>query len=108
MILIDKLKKQSDFDKIFRNGKRVFTKSLTFLYIPSDVTKIGYCVSKKHGKAVVRNRIKRLLRAAVRKNECFLTGNVKAVLLPKVKENGDYSFKEYEEDIKAAFKKIEK
>jgi len=67
------------------------------LYIPAESLKIGYSISKKHGKAVQRNKIKRLLRSAVR--EVFRDSKEKCniVFLPKVKE--EYSFHEYLSDI---------
>ena len=95
--MIEKLKRQSDFDKLFKTGKKSYAKSLMMLYFPSESLKIGYSISKKHGKAVQRNRIKRLLRAAVR--EVFRDSEEKCyiVFLPKVKE--EYSFEEYLSDI---------
>ena len=61
-----RLKKQKDFDLVFKKGNRVYSKSLTILFIKSESLKIGISLSKKHGKAVKRNKIKRLLRACVR------------------------------------------
>ena len=61
-----RLKKQKDFDLVFKKGNRVYSKSLTILFIKSESLKIGISLSNKHGKAVKRNKIKRLLRACVR------------------------------------------
>ena len=95
--MIYRLKRTSDFDKLFKKGKKVYAKSLMMLYFPSDCLKIGFSVSKKHGKATKRNRIKRLLRAATR--EVFKDSDCKiyAVFVPRVKE--EYSYKEYVGDI---------
>lgn len=101
--MIYRLKKQSDFDKLFQKGKRAYAKSLMMLYSKSNYLKIGYSLSKKHGKAVKRNKIKRLLRAAAR--EVFKDFNVSynIVFLPKVQE--EYSFKEYVKDMAYLIKK---
>ena len=73
------------------------------LYSKSNYLKIGYSLSKKHGKAVRRNKIKRLLRAAAR--EVFKDFNVSynIVFLPKVQE--EYSYKEYVKDMAFILKK---
>ena len=60
-----KLKKQKDFDLVFSKGNRVYSKSLTLLFIKKDSLKIGISVSKKHGKAFLRNKIKRQVREMV-------------------------------------------
>ena len=56
-----RLKKEKDFNLVFKKGTRVFSSSLTMVYFPSREIKAGFAVSKKHGGSVVRNRIKRLL-----------------------------------------------
>lgn len=99
------IKKEKDFDKVFKFGKRVFSKSVTLIYLPSNETKFGFAVSKKHGKSVVRNKIKRLLREAVRsfdlENE---KQNFFFVFIPKVKD--EYSLDVFKNDIGYLLKKI--
>ena len=99
-----RLKKNTDFQKLFNRGKRVFSPCLTLLYFPSDAVKMGIAVSKKHGKATRRNRIKRLLRAAFSATQNKLEGTYCIVLLPKVAE--EYSYKAFESSLLSCFKKV--
>ncbi len=60
-----RLRRREDFRQVYRQGKIVFGRYLVFhlLPIPDSRTKMGFSVSKKVGNAVVRNSIKRKLRA---------------------------------------------
>ena len=98
-----RLKKQTDFQKLFGRGKRVFSPSLTLLYRSSEKMSMGISVGKKHGKAVKRNRIKRLLREAFRAEMDGMNGVYSIILVPKVAEN--YSLKTYRDHIKWMIKK---
>ena len=91
--MIYRLKRKSDFDKLFSKGKKAYSRSLTMLYFPSEDFRIGYSVSKKHGNAVKRNRIKRLLRASAREAFKDLNKNYHIVIMPKVRD--DYSFEKF-------------
>ena len=59
-----RLRKDSDFKNIYRKDKSLATKTLVFYYIKNDLgyTRVGYSISKKVGKAVTRNRIRRLIK----------------------------------------------
>ena len=85
-----RLKKQKDFDLVFKKGNRVYSKSLTILFIKSESLNIGISLSKKHGKAVKRNKIKRLLRACVRNFISNFNDNYYIVFFPYLSENYDY------------------
>ena len=63
-----RLKRRNHFTYIYRKGKRKSTKHLTLFTVPSrfKIYKIGYSVSKKLGKANVRNLLKRRLKEIVR------------------------------------------
>ncbi len=65
----NRLKKRKEFAYIYKNGKRFNSKNLSLVVAPSklNVTKVGFSVSNKVGKAVQRNKIKRQLRFIVRK-----------------------------------------
>lgn len=86
-----RLKKNSDFQKLFQKGKRCFSGSVTILYAPSKTTRMGVCVSKKHGKAHTRNRLKRLVREAFRAECPSFRGTYTFVILPKVSESYSYA-----------------
>ena len=92
-----KLKKQSDFQKLFQKGKRGFSPSLTVIYKEGLKTTMGISVGKKHGKSVQRNRIKRLLREAFRFTQAKMQKNYQIVLIPKVCEN--YEFQTYKRHL---------
>jgi len=65
-----RLKKNRDFKKVFSHGKAIPSKFIVvyFRRNESERLRIGFSVSKKLGGAVVRNRIKRVLREVVRKH----------------------------------------
>ena len=97
------MKRKSDFDKLFSKGKKVYSRSLTMLYFPSEDFKIGYSVSKKHGNAVKRNRIKRLLRASAREAFKDLKKNYRIVIMPKVRD--EYLYEKFVSEMNYLKKK---
>lgn len=98
-----RLKKQSDFQKLFQKGTRVFTPSFTLLYKPSNVTRMGISIGKRHGKAVQRNKIKRLIREAFRLVNADMVGCYDMIIIPKVLES--YSFHTFKKHLQWIIKK---
>lgn len=63
-----RLKKNSQFNFIYKKGERVYTDNFTLFAVKSkfEIYKIGFSVSKKLGKANKRNLLKRRLREIVK------------------------------------------
>ena len=81
------IKKNREFRWVFRAGRSVSNSSLV-LYIrrnkDSSEKRFGFSVGKKVGKAVVRNRVKRLLKEICRVNEeVFPYGNDYVIIARK-------------------------
>lgn len=63
-----RLKNTQDFSRVFKEGKSFANRFLVIYHAPNrmDHYRVGFSVSKKVGNAVVRNKVKRLLREAFR------------------------------------------
>ena len=98
-----RLKKEKDFNAVFNKGKKLYSSSLTILFLPSEQVKVGYVVSKKHGNSVKRNRIKRLLRESFRSFALEQGQNFFFVIMPRVKD--EYSLDQFKKDMYFCFSK---
>ncbi|MDY5041354.1 MAG: ribonuclease P protein component [Eubacteriales bacterium] len=75
---VNRLTKRKEFGYIYKHGKYCYNNYLTLMYVPTKLKqpRIGFSVSKKTGKAWLRNKTKRQLRDIVRKmidsiNPCY-------------------------------------
>jgi len=77
------LRKNKNFQAVYRTGKSYANRLMVLYVLSADSTnrRIGFAAGKRLGNAVVRNRVKRLLREAYRLNQHKLLGNVDLVLV---------------------------
>jgi len=63
-----RLRRRKDFDSVFRQGRAWHNELLVLRSIPNALehNRYGFITSKRLGKAVVRNRVRRRLRESVR------------------------------------------
>jgi len=89
----EKLKRGWQFGKVYKEGYKYFD-DLFVLYILSNNTpevRIGLTVTKKIGKSVQRNRVKRVIREVFRLSKGILPGNDIVVVARKPAVNLKYS-----------------
>ena len=104
---ISSLKKRSDFLEHRKNCDTFYGKTLilNYKFLDGCEPKVGYTVTKKLGSAVVRNRIKRVLRAIIIKNKTLIKFGMCLELIPK-RRFKEFSFNDVENDLRDVFKKI--
>lgn len=82
----ESLKKNSDFQKVYKSGKSYANKYLVMYVLPNRMKKnrVGISVSKKVGNSVVRHRITRLIRESYRLNELSFQIGLDIVVIARI------------------------
>lgn len=62
----NRLTKKGSFTFVYNKGLRKNASTLGLIYVRGKTLKVGFSVSNKIGKAVIRNKLKRRLRSIVR------------------------------------------
>ena len=85
MIFSQSLKKNRDFQYVYKNGKSYANKYLVMYVIENQLNKnrVGISVSKKVGNSVVRHRITRLIRESYRLNESRIKRGMDIVVISR-------------------------
>lgn len=79
-----RLRLKNDFQAVFAASKKTATKDLVAWHCyAAGQMKVGLMVSKKTGGAVRRNRLKRLLREAIRLSHNEFMEGVRLIIYPK-------------------------
>lgn len=108
-----RLLKHAAFDRVYKEGARIFSGNMTVFFRlrepgegPAN-PRVGFTVSRAMGGAVVRNRIKRRLRAAVRQHLAGLRTSADVVINPK-RTTAAAAFTQLTIEVQRAFGQIQR
>ena len=81
----ESLKKNSDFQNVYENGKSYANRYLVMYVLKNDFNKnrIGISVSKKVGNSVIRHHITRLIRESYRLQEDMFNSSLDIVVIAR-------------------------
>lgn len=108
MKVLNRIKKNAEFNDVIENGKLIKSDSLTLYFLENNIghTRIGISIPKKSGKAVVRNKIKRQIRAII-SSDVSLDKSIDCVLIAR-KSFDISNFAKTKSDINYLFEKVGK
>ena len=86
----ESLKKNSEFQNVYENGKSYANKYLVMYVLKNDLNRnrIGISVSKKVGNSVIRHRVSRLIRESFRLNKDLFETGYDIVIIARVSAKG--------------------
>lgn len=85
MVFSESLKKNRDFQVVYKNGRSYANKYLVMYIMENDQNKnrLGISVSKKVGNSVVRHHITRLIRESYRLHEEIFNSGLDIVVIAR-------------------------
>jgi ribonuclease P protein component len=105
-----RLLRHADFERVYKQGRRHFSASMTVFYClridRGESSRVGFTVGRALGGAVVRNRMKRRLREAVRLAG-LATGVAADVVINPKKSLLKADFADIVNEVKRAFAVME-
>jgi ribonuclease P protein component len=107
--LVESLKKNKEFKKVYENGKSYATRNLVIYclnYKKGKKNRYGLSVSKKIGNAVVRNKLKRRLREIIREYEKEKEFKGYDIIFIARKPVVNLDYQSLKKDVKKLYKKM--
>lgn len=100
----ERITRSFEIQRLQRSGRRRSTEHFVVLTAANDLgfSRLGVIASRKTGKAVRRNRIKRLAREFFRKNKALIGAGLDILIIAR-KGAHLLSFREAEEELKRCF-----
>jgi ribonuclease P protein component len=114
-----RLRKHADYQRVYAGSRKQFSRQMSYFFTlrapdaqgtvtaADSAPRVGLTVGKVMGKAVDRNRIKRRMREAVRRNLALLTVPVDVILHPR-RSVLSLDFAELDREVTQVFRAIEK
>ena len=112
MTAVLKIKKRKDFLRVAKQGLKMVTSTVILqaaqsLSVSETAPKIGFTTSKKLGKAHIRNRARRRMRAALRETYNRLKPGYEYVLIGRY-NTAECDFAKLKDDLIWGIKKLNK
>ncbi|MEC2075603.1 ribonuclease P protein component [Metabacillus fastidiosus] len=103
----NRIKKNEDFQKIFKQGKSMANRQFVIYFLEREESelRIGLSVSKKIGNAVTRNRVKRLIRQVFLEEKERIANNKDFIIIAR-KPAAEMSYEEVKSSLNHLFKKM--
>ena len=100
------LKKNNEFRRVYQRGTSVADRFLVIYCFPTqnNGTKFGYSISKKVGGAVIRNRLRRILKEICRKHQDKLRPGWDIIIIARLPVAGK-DYEHIEKSLLGLFKK---
>ncbi len=100
----ERLRGSKNFNRVFRNARKVDVKGLKILYLENglEINRIAIIAGKSFGKAVKRNRVKRHLREAYRNMKYKIKMGFDIIIIPY---DDNYSYRDRSLQLQLAFER---
>ena len=80
-----RLRSNRDFKKVYKVGKAYYNRNFTIIVKKNKLlgSRVGFSITKKHGNAVKRNKLKRRLKEITRHNIDLINEGYDLIIIPK-------------------------